>query len=112
MVSCISFGKGRAPAAHNKHGVYHKPHRKAIGPVGPTQTGEHGTGDDITSRKPEDDNRWLRSIVTNPLNHAYRRNDARIPIMAEEAITGEILIKQIGTREWPRGPIDLLGYMF
>jgi len=32
--------------------------------------------------------------------------------VAEEALMGEVMVKQIGARSWPDGPIDLLGYMF
>ena len=32
--------------------------------------------------------------------------------VAVERLEGEIMIKKIGKKEWPEGPIDLLGYMF
>ena len=50
--------------------------------------------------------------VVNELCSWLRIHEHRNFGVAVENLEQEIMIRKVGKRDWPKGPIDLLGYMF
>jgi len=50
--------------------------------------------------------------VVNELCSWLRIHDHRNYGVAVENLEQEIMIRKVGNRDWPKGPIDLLGYVF